>query len=58
MKNKWKNGEVKNIDLWKEMYALTEKINVKFQWVKGHEDNEYNNYVDDLCSSVYEKINN
>ena len=56
VKSKWKNGSVKNIELWREMYSLTEKLNVKFQWIKGHSGIDLNEYVDGLCTSVYDTL--
>ena len=49
--NGWKTSNkkpVKNIDLWKELLALTEKHNVTWNWVKGHSVNKYNNRCDAL----------
>ncbi|HPG29907.1 MAG TPA: ribonuclease HI [bacterium] len=49
----WKkkiNGEyIKNMDLWKELDALTQKHIVKFFWVKGHSDNPFNNECDKMA---------
>jgi len=56
---KRKGGEVKNLDLWKELSDLLEKHNVSFNWVKGHADNEYNNRCDELAveeSKKYKEI--
>lgn len=46
---KRKSGEVKNLDLWKELCALLEIHSVEFIWVKGHADNEFNNRCDELA---------
>jgi len=54
IKNNWKNSnkeEVKNKELWKELYELTKIHDVKFIKVKGHADNEYNNRCDELARS-------
>ena len=50
MKNGWKtsNGDnVKNKELWQELYSLTQKHKVGFIKVKGDADNEYNNTCDE-----------
>ena len=55
-KNNWKRGksDVPNADLWKELVALLHRSdtfyrNVTFKWVKGHNGNEWNEYVDKLA---------
>lgn len=51
-KNGWKLSNkkpVKNIDLWKKLIDLTSKHTVKFVWVEGHADNEYNIRCDKLA---------
>lgn len=56
---KKKDGELKNVDLLKELYALCGKHEVTWHKVKGHADNEYNNRCDKLaveCSNEYKKI--
>ena len=58
--NGWRTSskkEVKNIDLWKEIIALTEKHEVTFIKVKGHADNEYNNRCDKIAVSCYKDEN-
>ncbi len=43
-----KDQPVKNIDLWKTLLSLiTDKV--EMEWVKGHDTNEWNNYVDKLA---------
>ena len=52
IKNGWKTADkkpVKNDDLWKELYKLTEIHKVTFNKVKGHSDVEYNNRCDELA---------
>lgn len=52
MKNNWKTSNkepVKNQELWKELYDLTQIHKVKFIKVKGHSDNEFNNRCDELA---------
>lgn len=51
-RNGWRTankGEVKNVDLWTELIALTRRHKVEFIKVKGHADNEFNNRCDKLA---------
>ena len=59
MKNVWKtsNGDnVKNKELWQELYSLTQKHKVEFIKVKGHADNEYNNRCDELARNAIKNL--
>lgn len=54
--NKWiatgfKGGK-KNKDLWLRYYELSQQHNIRFEWVKGHADNQYNNRCDRLATSA------
>ena len=54
-KNGWRTAdksEVKNVDLWQSLLALTGKHNVAFVKVKGHSDNEHNNRCDALARAA------
>jgi ribonuclease HI len=57
-KNGWKrkDGELKNIDLWKELDSLLQKHRVAVNWVKGHAENEYNNRCDRLAVAERDKF--
>jgi len=46
---KRKDGELKNIDLWQELDKLLSIHKIKFNWVKGHADNKFNNRCDELA---------
>lgn len=57
-KNNWKTAgkdPVKNKELWKELDKLTQIHNVKFNKVKGHSDNEFNNRCDELARNEIQK---
>lgn len=59
IKNGWKtsNGDnVKNKELWQELYSFTQKHNVEFIKVKGHADNEYNNRCDELARNAIKAL--
>ena len=43
-------GGKKNKDLWKLYYEISRDHKIKFQWVKGHSDNPYNNRCDELAT--------
>lgn len=54
-KKNWKtadNTPVKNVELWKEILALTRTHKVTFNKVKGHADNELNNRCDELARAA------
>ena len=45
-------GGKKNADLWRQFHQLSQKQQLRFHWVKGHADNEYNNRCDQLATSA------
>ena len=45
-------GGKKNKDLWTKYHALARKHHVRFEWVRGHADNVYNNRCDELATSA------
>jgi len=45
-------GGKKNKDLWMEYHRLSQKHKVKFVWVRGHADNVYNIYCDELATAA------
>lgn len=48
----WKKADKKpalNPDLWEKLLELTEKHVIRYHWVKGHADNEFNNRCDKLA---------
>ena len=61
LKTNWRNSakkEIKNVDLWKEIYALTKEHCVSWTWVKGHNNNEGNEKADYLARLGMEKFKN
>jgi len=55
MKNNWvtENKEkVKNIDLWEQLAYLMNIHNVRFEKIKGHADDEYNNICDSIARQM------
>lgn len=58
-KNGWKKADKKpalNSDLWEALLNLLERHRVRFVWVEGHADNEYNNRCDKLAVSEWKKL--
>lgn len=45
-------GGKKNRDLWTRFYELSKKHRLRFQWVKGHASNAYNNRCDILATTA------
>jgi len=59
IRKNWKtsgNDEVKNKELWQELYSLTKIHKVEFIKVKGHSDNEYNNRCDKMAVTAIEQF--
>ena len=57
-KNNWKTSAkkpVKNQELWKKLDKLVKFHVVKWEWIKGHSTNIYNNLADELAKKAAEK---
>lgn len=57
-KNNWKTSAkkpVKNQELWKKLDKLVKFHDVKWEWIKGHSTNIYNNLADELAKKAAEK---
>jgi len=51
-RNNWRTASkqpVKNKELWQELQSLTTLHQIKWNWVKGHSDNEFNERCDQLA---------
>lgn len=58
-KNGWKKADgkaVQNVDLWEELYALTQVHKVIFHKVAGHADNALNNRCDELARGAITQL--
>lgn len=58
-KNDWKisrNKPLKNVDLWKEIYVFLKYHHVSPNWVRGHNGNEHNEFVDALAVEAYQPL--
>jgi ribonuclease HI len=57
--NGWRTadkGDVKNKDLWEQIYKFTKIHDIEWIKVKGHSDNEYNNRCDELAVAAISKM--
>ena len=55
IKNNWKTSKkenVKNKDLWLELYNLNQSLNIKWNWVKAHSGNPLNEEADLLAKKA------
>lgn len=52
----WKNNTVMNKFLWLSMDSVASRLNVTFKHVKGHNGDEWNEYVDMLCTNMIEEM--
>ncbi len=58
-KGGWKKADgkaVQNVDLWEELYSLTQTHEVTFHKVAGHADNELNNRCDELARGAITEL--
>jgi len=53
---KKKEGTLKNVDLLKELDALSQQFSVTWRWVKGHSGNRGNEYVDQLTNRAMDSV--
>ena len=54
----WKKADKKpalNPDLWDQLLTLTDIHSLRYHWVKGHAENQYNNRCDELAVSESQK---
>ena len=55
IKNNWKTSnkeDVKNKDLWIDLYNLNKSLNIQWNWVKAHDGNPFNEEVDLLAKKA------
>lgn len=50
-------GGKKNRDLWTRYHDLSKAHSIRFQWVKGHADNPFNNRCDKLATTAADSRN-
>ena len=55
IQNNWKTSskqKVKNVELWKELNIVSKKHKIKWNWVKAHAGNTFNEEVDKLAKKA------
>lgn len=55
----WKTADkkpVKNKELWLALLELQDQLRITYKWTKGHAENRFNNFVDDLCNKEMDKL--
>ena len=57
-KSGWKRGrdELKNPELWEELYSLTQIHDITYVWVKGHNGHPYNERCDSLATGCADSL--
>ena len=58
-KNGWRTANkepVKNKDLWLELDEISSELKIRWQWVKGHAGNKYNEICANLAVSAAKNI--
>lgn len=56
--NNWTNSKkekVKNKELWEKLIPFFKNCHFTFKKVKGHSDDYFNNYVDNMAQNVFEE---
>ena len=43
---------IKNNEQWKEVDSLINEFSVQVQWIRGHNKNKWNEFVDKLCTET------
>ncbi len=59
VKNNWKKSDKKpvlNVDLWQRFIEASEKHEITFTWVRGHNGHDYNERCDTIAVSEAEKF--
>ena len=57
MRNNWRNANRKpvlNRELWEELYKLNSEFKPEWTYVKGHNENKYNDRADEIATSFAE----
>jgi len=58
-RNSWRTSDkkpVKNQDLWKELDSLAQELPIRWEWVKGHAGNEYNELCDAMTQEAIAEV--
>ncbi len=55
IKNNWKNSkkeDIQNKDLWQELYKLSQKHNIEWFWIEGHNGVPENERCDTIARNI------
>ena len=58
-KRHWVKSDKKpalNVDLWERLLPLIATHDIRYHWVKGHAENEYNNRCDEMAVAEWHKF--
>ena len=58
-RNSWRTSDktpVKNQDLWKELDSIAGELSIKWEWVRGHAGNEFNELCDQMTQDAIASI--
>jgi len=58
-RNSWRTSDkkpVKNQDLWMELDSLSQEFSIKWEWVRGHAGNEFNEMCDSMTQEAIASI--
>jgi ribonuclease HI len=47
---------VKNVDLWRRLSAVVERHQVEWEWVRGHNNHEQNELVDEAAKKAVDEL--
>lgn len=59
-KNRWIGSNkkpVKNRDLWEQLDALNNRLSINWQWVRGHDGNQLNEFADKMANEAAGFVN-
>jgi ribonuclease HI len=57
LRSDWKNGKIKNVDLWQELNSLVHRFSIEWHWVRGHAGDKYNEMADELArNAIYNNL--
>lgn len=51
-RTQWKQGKVKNCDLWQRLLEVSAGKDISWHWVKGHSGNYWNEVADKLATGA------
>jgi ribonuclease HI len=58
MKNNWKNSQKKSVlnkDLWERLLTLSNLHDIKWEWIRGHDEHTENERCDKLAKAAIKK---